>query len=334
MRRTPRRLVVAGSVLVDILLYLDSPPAPGSAAVARRSLVTVGAGYNLLAGAARLGLPAACASLVGSGPFGSMVRQALGQIGVPMLLPDRDGDTGFDVGLVAEGSDRQTTFVGSRGVEATLTRADLEGVVLRPGDAVCVSGYDLTHEGSGGDLAGWASALDESSLLVFDPGPMLAEIPCDLFDAILARTDVLSLNLVEATALTAGTEPSGTAAGEPGPAATAARVAVRLRTSAWEILRAGAGGCWVARRGGVPVHVPGRPAAVVDTTGAGDAHLAALLARLAAGDGVVRAASWANVAASLAVERAGSSVGPSAGELAAAMERFAEGSVGPGSPMP
>ena len=80
--------------------------------------------------------------------------------------------------------------------------------------------------------------------------------------------------------------------------------------------------------------MPGRPAAVVDTTGAGDAHLAALLARLAAGDGVVRAASWANVAASLAVERAGSSVGPSAGELAAAMERFAEGSVGPGSPMP
>ena len=55
--------------------------------------------------------------------------------------------------------------------------------------------------------------------------------------------------------------------------------------------------------------------------GAGDAHVAALLARLSLGDDPARAAWVANVAASLAVERAGPATGPTANELGAALEQ-------------
>jgi sugar/nucleoside kinase (ribokinase family) len=59
---------------------------------------------------------------------------------------------------------------------------------------------------------------------------------------------------------------------------------------------------------------------VIDTTGAGDTHTAAFLARLSFGDDPPRAAILANVAASITVERAGPGSGPTAAELQAALE--------------
>ena len=54
-----------------------------------------------------------------------------------------------------------------------------------------------------------------------------------------------------------------------------------------------------------PTEVPAPPAAVVDSTGAGDAFVGVLCARLAAGDDLSRAVRWAVVAGSLAVRRRG-----------------------------
>ena len=51
--------------------------------------------------------------------------------------------------------------------------------------------------------------------------------------------------------------------------------------------------------------IPGCRVAAVDATGAGDCFCGNLLARLSAGDDLVAATRWANVAASLAVQRWG-----------------------------
>jgi sugar/nucleoside kinase (ribokinase family) len=306
----PRRLVVAGTVLVDILLYLDRLPEPGGVAMASRSLVTPGAGYNLLAAAARLGLPAAYAGLVGSGPYGNMIATALDGIGVSVLLPRRaDQDTGFDVGLVELGTGRQPTFLGAPGAESKLTLADLESVPLGPGDAVYVSGYDLWYPEQGAALTEWMTGLGHCYLAVFDPGPLAGEIEPARLDAVTARAGILSLNTAEAAKL----------AGDGQPQHLAAVLAQKVATEGWVVLRAGAGGCWIASRNVPAQHIPARPAAPVDTAGAGDAHLATVIARLAAGDDMPRAARWANAAASLTIERVGPSASPAQDELAEAM---------------
>jgi sugar/nucleoside kinase (ribokinase family) len=310
MRLTPRRLVVTGTVMVDILLYLDRMPEPGGASVASRSVVTAGAGYNLLAGAARLGLPAAYAGLVGSGPFGNLVRRALAEIAVPVLLPDpSDEDTGFDIGLVEAGTGRQPTFVGSPGAESRLSPADLRQVALSPGDAVYLSGYDLWYPEAGAALTEWATGLSDEYLLVLDPGPLVREIDAARLGQAMGRADILSLNIAEARALAAGRQPAG----------LAEELARRLPAEGWVVLRAGADGCWIASSGTSAEHIRARRTTLVDPTGAGDAHVAALLARLAAGDTMAEAAHWANAAAALAVERVGPDTGPSAAELARAM---------------
>jgi sugar/nucleoside kinase (ribokinase family) len=306
----PRRLVVTGTVMADILLYLDEFPQRGGAAVARDAMVAAGAGYNLLAGAARLGLPSAYAGFVGSGPFGTMVRRALGQIGVPVLLePSQDEDTGFNFGLVGTGGAEQTTFIGWPGVESRLTLGDLRTIALVPGDAVYLSGYDLSYPDAGAALTTWVSELGQDYLLVFDPGPLAGKIAAARLDAVVGRADLLSLNAAEAAMLATGS----------GPATLAEALTRRMRRGARVVLRDGADGCWIAAPDEAACHVRPRPARPVDPTGAGDIHVATLVAGLANGLDLADAALSANVAASLAVEQRGASAGPTASELARAV---------------
>jgi sugar/nucleoside kinase (ribokinase family) len=319
LRTTPRRLVVTGTVLVDVLLYLDEMPAPGGAANASQTVVAAGAGYNLLAAAVRLGLPAAYAGLVGDGPFGAVVRQALAGIDVPVLLATRTGeDTGFGVGLVEINSGRQPTFLGAPGVESRLSPADLRSLALTLGDAIYVSGYDLCYPAAGAALADWVTSLGPECLLVFDPGPVAGQIQAARLDAVAGRADILSLNLAEAATL-GRRHDLATPPGGHDPAALAAGLSLRVRPGGWLVLRAGPDGCWIARAGSAAQHIPPRPARPADPTGAGDTHVAALLAGLAAGQDIAQAARWSNVAASLAVERVGPSTSPTAEELAQAM---------------
>jgi 2-dehydro-3-deoxygluconokinase len=65
------------------------------------------------------------------------------------------------------------------------------------------------------------------------------------------------------------------------------------------LLKLGAEGCWVSQRDGALTKLPPYRVSPVDATGAGDCFAGCLLARLAAGDGLVDAARAANVAAAL-----------------------------------
>ncbi len=304
LRIQPRRLVLIGSVLVDILMYVDQLPERGSDCIAQRTLLTSGGGFNILVGAARLGMQVAYAGRVGDGPMGTQVMTDLTAAGIPLMLPRvSGGDTGFDIGLVEANAER--TFVTAPGVESKLHLDDLKAIPLLPGDVIYVSGYDLYYPVSGAALEEWLPTLSSQNILVVDPGPLVAEIAGERLARILGRTDILSLNTREAGMLTGATDVPG-----------AAKLLVsRLAAGGWVVVRVGAQGCWVAKEAHPPRHLPARPTRAVDTTGAGDAHIAALVARLTAGDDMLTAAYVANVAASIAVERNGPATGPTAIEL-------------------
>jgi sugar/nucleoside kinase (ribokinase family) len=297
MRVRPARLVRLCGAIVDVLLYVDALPERGGDMVSRRRVVAPGGGFNMLVGASRLGLDAAYGGLLGDGPFARRIAADMEAAGIATLLERVEGENGFAFGLVEPDGER--TFVTATGVEAELRPEHLAGLPWRPRDAICISGYDLCYPVSGASLAGWVPGLDPACLLVFDPGPLAGEIPPDRLAAVLARADIVSLNAREAELL-GGVD--------------------RIRE--WGIVRDGPAGCRVVRGGLDDVRVPARPAAAVDTTGAGDTHVAALLARLAAGDDMFDAARWANIAASMAVEAAGPSTCPTRAALVAEERRL------------
>jgi sugar/nucleoside kinase (ribokinase family) len=301
---TPRRLVLVGSVIVDVLMSVPRLPDRGGDVLASGAATQVGGGFNVLAAARRLGLPAALAGRVGDGPFGDLVTAALATEGIELLLPVARGDTGFCVGLVEPDAER--TFVTSAGVESRLTALDLASIPVRAADALYVSGYDLCYPVTGPAFAGWCEHL-VGPQLVLDPGPLVAEIPPRVLAPVLARADVLTLNEREACLL----------AGRSDVTEAGAALRERLRPSAVLLLRRGARGCAVYLPGhSEPEQVPAPRVTPVDSTGAGDAHTGAFLAELGRTGSVLDAVRVANAAAAISVTRAGSATAPTRDELA------------------
>lgn len=289
----PGRIVLIGSVLADVLLVVDKLPERGGDAMARRSMVVAGGGFNLLSAAARQCMPAAYAGLVGDGPFGAIVRAALEDEGVEALLPGREGrDTGFVMVLVDDSGER--TFATAPGVESELDGSDLAGVTVREGDAVYVSGYDLLYPAAA-ETSGWFAALPAGVLACFDPGPLVADIPAEPLRAVLGRTDWLTLSATERRALMDRSD-LGTA--DPFAAVGAT------------IVREGARGATLHLPGSPPRHVPAPAVEAIDTNGAGDVHAGSFLAALHRGLDPVEACRVANVAAADSTTRHGGGAGP------------------------
>jgi sugar/nucleoside kinase (ribokinase family) len=302
----PKRLLFAGEAIVDLLMWVPALPERGGDMLAESAAVQVGGGFNIMAAAARQGLPVVYAGGHGTGPWGDKVRAALAAEGIRVLrAPAADADTGFDVALVEANGER--TFVTALGAES-LREADAWDLVqVRPGDAVYVSGYGLVPPESGPVLGAWAAALPPEVLLFVDPGPLAAQIPAPVLDPVLARCDWWSCNQREGALLTGASDP-----------AEAARRLIGRTGHADVIVRAGPDGCVLAPRTTGPlslIHLPAPVVTAVDTTGAGDAHSGVFLAALAAGLAAADAARRANAAAALAVTRSGAAVSPTRAEL-------------------
>ena len=306
----PRRLVFAGEALVDVLMRVPGLPPRGGDILATSSQVAVGGGFNVMAAAARQGLPVLYAGGHGTGPWGDLVRAALAAEGIALLRPpEASRDTGFDVALVE--SDAERTFVTSLGAESISEPGSWDAVPAGPGDAVYVSGYGLVPPESGAVLGAWAAALPPGALLFLDPGPLVADIPDAVLDPVLSRCDWLSCNAREGALLSDGAAPQ-----------QAARRLLARTGQAGVIVRSGPDGCFLATRPPAPtsgpsalVHVPAPTVAAVDTTGAGDAHSGVFLAALADGLSPAAAARRANAAAALAVTRPGPATSPPRAEL-------------------
>jgi sugar/nucleoside kinase (ribokinase family) len=298
------RLLHLGTVVVDIVLDVPALPGRGGDVLATGTAMTAGGGFNVLAAAARQGLPAAYAGAHGTGPFAALARAALDAEGITVLLPPNPTtDTGFVVALVDAGGER--TFVTSPGAEARLAPADLNRVPACPHDAVYVSGYGLLHSDNANAVRSWLRHAGSASLLVVDPGPLGHTLPPDVQGQILDRADWWTCNAPEAATLTG--------CGEP---AAAARALAQRTGRSGVLVRTGPGGCLLAHRGAGPIVVPGFPARPVDTSGAGDTHTGTFIAALAHGADPVSAARTANAAAAISVTRHGPATAPSAAELA------------------
>ena len=260
---TPPVLVV-GDVATDDVVVLAGEPAPGSDRPASISTRGGGAAANVAAHLARLGVPVRLAGCVGEDPSGAGLAAELAGAGVRLELRTVPGvPTGTVVSLVER--DGQRSMLADRGANLELAPGDL--VPPPHGGHLYVSGYTLLHpRPREAGLHALRAAAGAGCTISVDPASSvpLAHYGVDRWLADTAATTLLLPNAEEARLLT------GCRDAEDAAKALAARypvVAVKLGPD---------GALWAS--GDVLVHRPARPTEVVDTTGAGDAFAAGLLA--------------------------------------------------------
>ncbi|MGY1711574.1 carbohydrate kinase family protein [Geodermatophilus sp. SYSU D00758] len=255
--------MVVGDLATDVVAVLAGEPAPRSDRPAAIRTRGGGAGANVAVHLARLGTPVVLAGCVGDDPAGTALLAELAGAGVrPAVRVVPGQPTGTIISLVEPGGQR--SMLADRGANLALEPADVPCPV--PGGHLHLSGYTLLDPRSRpAGLAALAAAAGAGCTVSVDPASAdpLARYGVGRWLADTAAATLVLPNADEARLLTGCADPADAAR------ALAARHPVAVVTLG------GDGALWAA--GDRLVHRPALPAAVVDTTGAGDAFAAGLL---------------------------------------------------------
>jgi ribokinase len=289
---TPPRILVVGSINMDMACRTPHLPAPGETVLGNEFHATPGGkGANQAVAVARLGGHVTMIGCVGDDDSGHAIRAALeaenidiqnvaiteqAATGVAVILVDAQGENAI---VVASGANERVTPDDIFGAEDCFAKADVVLVQLELPCPTVRAALDLARR--------------HGCLTVLDPAPAKA----NLHDS-LCEVDILSPNVSEAEILT------GKKGGEDRiDKLVAADLIARGAKAA--VLKLGPRGCLVVCDDGHMYRLATHKVDVVDTTAAGDAFTAALTLAVARGEPIDKAARYANAAGALATTRFG-----------------------------
>jgi len=270
------RVTVMGGVQVDVVVTpVQELPPPGETLLVDAMGVRVGgAGANAALALVDAGVRPRLLGCLGDDRLGHWMAEQLDVFGLAGDLHLQAGAaTGLTVACEAPGRDR--TFLTFLGVNASW-----DGEML-PADAgktenLLVCDYFCAPAMRGAptrELLGRARAAGARTFFdtAWDPGGWDAGTRREVLD-VLPSVDVFLPNEAEARSLT-----------DEADAAVAAR-RLQKTSGGWVIVKLGARGCLAAGPSGAELAVAAEPVEVLDSTGAGDAFNAGLIAALARGE--------------------------------------------------
>lgn len=286
------RIVVVGSINLDLVVTCPHLPQPGETVSARSFReIPGGKGANQAVAAARLGGEVAMIGRLGDDAFGRALREGLRSNGVDDRYVLDTPHCPSGVALITVDDRGENTIAVASGANGRLTAADVEaGAAAFDGAQVLLVQLETSLEAI---LAAVRAARRLGLRVIVDPAPAVDSLPEELHAA-----DVLCPNETEAARLV------GHPVETPQQARRAAE-ALRQRGAAVAIVKRGEQGVVVATG-----HEPSRGCGsfridAVDATGAGDAFAAALAIALAEAMPLDRAIPFASAAGAVAASREG-----------------------------
>ncbi|BDZ49413.1 ribokinase [Frondihabitans sucicola] len=284
-------LVIVGSLNADLVVQTERFPRAGETLHGSPlRILPGGKSSNQAAAAARLGGEVRLVGAVGDDDNGRMLVAAARESGVDTRGVALRSDSVTGTAVITVDAQGENTIVISAGANGTLSAADVEANRVSF-DGASVLGLCL-EVGIDAVLAA-ARAGREAGLTVLTNLSPYAAVPDDL----LLATDVVLLNEHEAAQLL-GVDLDAVEWSDVG--AAIARLGVPHA-----VITTGSAGCVVLSGDDSPVTVPSPRVGAVDTTGCGDAFMGALALRLAEGDALVAAATFAVRVGSFAATRHG-----------------------------
>lgn len=263
------RICTLGDLLLDVIVRLDRPFAPGDDAPAHTRTSPGGQAANVAAWAAALGAGARFVGKRGDDEGGMLAAAGLASLGVDVRGPVvAGGRTGMVVSLVEPGGAR--TMLSDRGVSPELAAGEIDPAWLDGCARLHLSGYSLLRDPHFGAAQAAARAARERGALVsvdVSSAALVRDFGVPAYRARLAdvQPDIVLGNEAEIAEI-----------GGPGP--------VGGREVVWGVKRGPAGCTAIGPEDGAgrsgprrELSLPALPAQVLDTTGAGDAFAAGFL---------------------------------------------------------
>lgn len=292
------KTLVLGSTVVDVIVKVPRLPATAQDVniISQRHQLG-GCAYNVAHILTLAGVEHQLCAPVGCGMYGNFVARSLEEKGIPLFARLEDVANGCCYCLVEPSGER--TFLSHHGAEYLFRREWFTPQVLAGTDSIYICGLEL-EEATSPALVDFLEELRRGKefcqlQIFFAPGPRITAIDASLMDRMLALSPVVHLNESEIQSFAGG--------------ATLEDAMERLwqRTGNSVVVTRGEQGACCIHQGQVH-YMDGCKAVVVDTIGAGDAHIGSVIAALHQGLELPQAVRRANRVAAAVVSITGASL--------------------------
>lgn len=284
-----KQILVIGSTVVDVIINLHHLPSTGEDVhVLKQCMSLGGCAYNTSHIIRHLNIPCILFSPVGTGVYGNYVRSHLAQKGIVSPIPTPDSDNGCCYCIVEHTGER--TFISHHGAEYLFQKQWFELIDVNKISSIYLCGLEI-EESTGMVIIDWL-AQHRGPDLYFAPGPRINKIEPKKMELILSLSPVLHLNKSEAL------EYSGQ------DTVQSAAAWLFSHTGSTVIVTLGGQGAYIYASE-CKTLVPGITAKQVDTIGAGDSHIGAVMAYRAMGKSWPEAVAKANRISAAVVETHG-----------------------------
>lgn len=292
MRDKQPKVVVIGSLNMDIVVEADAPPQAGETIFGKSvRFVPGGKGANQAYALAKLGADTTMIGAVGEDAFGEQMLEDLTQVGVHIdgVKRLRGVPTGVASILLADGDNRIIVIPGAN-ASCSPEDVDAHRDAIAAADVVLLQ-LEIPLETV---VHAVKTAKSMGKIVVLNPAPARA-----LPEELLQDVDYLTPNQIEL----------GVVGGNSGTDAATAMSGLLERGVRNVVTTLGAHGCAYVGADGERGAEGGYRMEVVDTTGAGDAFNAGLAYAIASGRPLKEAARFAGKVAALSVTKFGAQGG-------------------------
>lgn len=289
----PGTVVVVGSINADLSVEVARHPTPGETLPGRdASMRPGGKGANQAVAAARLGATVAMVGAVGDDANAEVALSGIIAAGLDRThLGMVPGPTGLAIVVVDAVGENSIIVVPGANAHVDAAFVDEAADAIRAADVVVAQG-EIPASGT------VRAAELTAGRFVLNLAPVTA-LPLE----VIRRADPLVVNEHEAGLVLAMLDPEREASQQDAHSEVA-RALVGAGVAS-VVMTLGAQGSLVVGRDTELTAVPSAPVTAVDSTGAGDAFVGALVSRLAAGETLVDAARFASRVGAFACTRPG-----------------------------
>ncbi len=283
------KIFVIGAAIIDIILQVDRLPQTGDDVIAKGTKITIGGcAYNVASTLRNMGCEHMLCVPVGKGFYSKLVETTLEKLKYPVLIRDDSTDNGFCISFVEANGER--TFVDGIGNEAGFQKELLNSINIDDYSDLYIAGYQIYGK-DGECLVNWLATL-QNKRIFFAPGPVITMLNQDLMKRIMNLHPVLHLNNKEAMEYTKA------------PSIEDALYELYFQCRNFVFVTCGSKGTMYYD--GKSVHtIPAYTVQAIDTSGAGDSHIAALMAGICQGHTIEQSVRMANHVAADIVTVAG-----------------------------
>jgi len=186
-----KKILVIGSTVVDVIIDVNVLPSSKADVHVKKQVASMGGcAYNVSDTIRNFRVPNILFSPVGSGVYGDYVRSGLRKKGLISPIPPVDMDNGCCYCFVEESGER--TFISYHGAEYLIQSEWLEEIDTEEIHSVYICGLEI-EETTGVNIVQWLEKNPQLPVF-FAPGPRILKIDEQLLQRIYKLHPVMHLN--------------------------------------------------------------------------------------------------------------------------------------------